>query len=135
MKSVYYTASATTSGGRNGHVKSSDGVLDLDLTMPKEMGGEGGSATNPEQLFAAGSPPASRTPYVGSPTGRTRTWVATPRSRRTSTSGSQMPAAASALASSLSVTYRTCHGMRLKHSWKRPTRGARIRGPQAGTSM
>ena len=54
MKTVYYTASATTSGGRNGHVKSSDGVLDLDLTMPKEMGGEGGSATNPEQLFAAG---------------------------------------------------------------------------------
>ena len=54
MKTVYYTASATTSGGRNGHVKSSDGVLDLDLTMPTEMGGEGGSATNPEQLFAAG---------------------------------------------------------------------------------
>ncbi len=48
-----YTASALTSGGRNGHVESSDGVLDLDLTMPKEMGGEGGSATNPEQLFAA----------------------------------------------------------------------------------
>ena len=49
-----YTASATTTGGRNGHVESSDGVLDLDLTMPKEMGGQGGSATNPEQLFAAG---------------------------------------------------------------------------------
>ncbi len=49
-----YTASALTSGGRNGHVESSDGVLDLDLTMPKEMDGEGGSATNPEQLFAAG---------------------------------------------------------------------------------
>ena len=54
MKTVYYTASATTTGGRNGHVESSDGVLDLDLTMPKEMGGKGGSATNPEQLFAAG---------------------------------------------------------------------------------
>ena len=54
MKTVYYTASATTTGGRNGHVESSDGVLDLDLTMPKEMGGDGGSATNPEQLFAAG---------------------------------------------------------------------------------
>ncbi len=54
MKTVYYTASATTRGGRNGHVQSSDGVLDLDLTMPKEMGGEGGSVTNPEQLFAAG---------------------------------------------------------------------------------
>ena len=54
MKTVYYTASATTSGGRNGHAKSSDGVLDLHLKMPKEMGGEGGNATNPEQLFAAG---------------------------------------------------------------------------------
>ena len=53
METVY-TASATTTGGRNGHVESSDGVLDLDLTMPKEMGGQGGSATDPEQLFAAG---------------------------------------------------------------------------------
>ena len=50
-----YTASATAHGGRQGHVESSDGVLKLDLTMPKEMGGEGGQgATNPEQLFAAG---------------------------------------------------------------------------------
>ena len=55
LKPVYYTASATTSGGRNGHVESSDGALDLDLTMPEEMGGPGGEgATNPEQLFAAG---------------------------------------------------------------------------------
>jgi lipoyl-dependent peroxiredoxin len=49
-----YTASATAKGGRNGHVKSSDGVLDLDVRMPKELGGGGGSYTNPEQLFAAG---------------------------------------------------------------------------------
>jgi len=49
-----YTAKATSSGaGRNGHVTSSDGVLDQDLAAPKEMGGAGG-ATNPEQLFAAG---------------------------------------------------------------------------------
>ncbi len=55
LKPVYYTASATTSGGRNGHVESSDGALDLDLTMPEQMGGPGGEgATNPEQLFAAG---------------------------------------------------------------------------------
>ncbi len=53
MKTVYYTASATTRGGRNGHVETSDGLLELDLTMPEEMGGEGGSGTNPEQLFAA----------------------------------------------------------------------------------
>ena len=52
---VLYTASATATGeGRNGHVRSSDGVLDLDLAVPAEMGGPGGRLTNPEQLFAAG---------------------------------------------------------------------------------
>jgi Ohr subfamily peroxiredoxin len=50
-----YTASATATGdGRNGHVRSTDGVLDFDLAVPKEMGGPGGALTNPEQLFAAG---------------------------------------------------------------------------------
>ncbi|APR84536.1 Organic hydroperoxide resistance protein [Minicystis rosea] len=49
-----YTAVATAEGGRTGHVRSSDGVLDLDLRMPKELGGPGGTGTNPEQLFAAG---------------------------------------------------------------------------------
>ena len=51
---VLYTAEATSAGeGRNGHVRSSDGQLDLDLAIPTEMGGAGG-ATNPEQLFASG---------------------------------------------------------------------------------
>jgi Ohr subfamily peroxiredoxin len=51
---VAYTASATATGdGRNGHTRSSDGTLDLDVRTPKELGGPGG-ATNPEQLFAAG---------------------------------------------------------------------------------
>ena len=50
-----YTASAVTSGGRNGHVESSDGTLDLDLSMPEGLGGPGNEGTtNPEQLFAAG---------------------------------------------------------------------------------
>jgi osmotically inducible protein OsmC len=49
-----YTAIATAEGGRTGHVRSSDGVLDLSLSMPKELGGPGGNGTNPEQLFAAG---------------------------------------------------------------------------------
>ncbi|MDQ3787175.1 MAG: organic hydroperoxide resistance protein, partial [Actinomycetota bacterium] len=54
MESLY-TAKATSTGlGRNGHVASSDGVLELDLSMPKELGGAGGAGTNPEQLFAAG---------------------------------------------------------------------------------
>lgn len=49
-----YTAAATAEGGRTGRVRSSDGVLDLPLSMPKSLGGPGGEATNPEQLFAAG---------------------------------------------------------------------------------
>ena len=53
MKALY-TASATSNDrGREGHARSSDGVLDVDIAVPKELGGPGG-ATNPEQLFAAG---------------------------------------------------------------------------------
>ncbi|WP_115717329.1 organic hydroperoxide resistance protein [Gallaecimonas mangrovi] len=53
MKALY-TAVATSTGGRDGSSKSSDGVLDVKLTTPKELGGAGGNGTNPEQLFAAG---------------------------------------------------------------------------------
>ncbi|MCY1411192.1 Organic hydroperoxide resistance protein OhrB [compost metagenome] len=49
-----YTATATATGGRDGRAVSSDGILDVKLTTPKELGGAGGEATNPEQLFAAG---------------------------------------------------------------------------------
>jgi osmotically inducible protein OsmC len=49
-----YTAEGTAWGGREGHSASSDGVLDLELRIPKEMGGPGGRFTNPEQLFAVG---------------------------------------------------------------------------------
>ncbi len=48
-----YTAEASAVGGREGHVRSSDGIVDVDVRIPVEMGGPGG-ATNPEQLFAAG---------------------------------------------------------------------------------
>jgi lipoyl-dependent peroxiredoxin len=51
---ILYTAEATATGGREGHVTSSDGALRVDLAVPKELGGPGGVATNPEQLFAAG---------------------------------------------------------------------------------
>ncbi|MCZ4243751.1 organic hydroperoxide resistance protein [Pedobacter punctiformis] len=47
-----YTAEVTAIGGRDGHIKSSDGLIEFDLRKPKELGGQGG-ATNPEQLFAA----------------------------------------------------------------------------------
>jgi osmotically inducible protein OsmC len=51
---VLYTATATATGGRDGRAVSSDNVLDVALATPKELGGAGGEATNPEQLFAAG---------------------------------------------------------------------------------
>ncbi|WP_211660325.1 organic hydroperoxide resistance protein [Pedobacter nototheniae] len=49
-----YTATATATGGRNGNVVSSDEVLNLEVRMPKELGGTETGYTNPEQLFAAG---------------------------------------------------------------------------------
>ena len=49
-----YTATATATAGREGRVKSDDGILDVALVLPKAMGGSGAPGTNPEQLFAAG---------------------------------------------------------------------------------
>jgi Ohr subfamily peroxiredoxin len=54
MSTLYTTEAISTGDGRNGEVRSSDGVLDELLAVPKEMGGPGGDKTNPEQLFAAG---------------------------------------------------------------------------------
>lgn len=54
VPNVLYTAHATATGGRDGHATSSDGVLDIKLSTPRELGGAGGNGTNPEQLFAAG---------------------------------------------------------------------------------
>lgn len=54
MIKAIYTATATATGGRNGKVTSSNGVLDLEVRMPKELGGANNDYTNPEQLFAAG---------------------------------------------------------------------------------
>ena len=53
IEKVLYTAHATSTGGRDGTTRTSDGLLDLKLAVPKEMGGAGGGV-NPEQLFASG---------------------------------------------------------------------------------
>ena len=53
MNIIYSTEALSTGGGRNGHVATTDGRIDLDLAVPTEMGGSGNGA-NPEQLFAAG---------------------------------------------------------------------------------
>lgn len=53
IKPIYTTEALATGGGRNGHTRTADGVVDFELASPKEMGGSGEGA-NPEQLFAAG---------------------------------------------------------------------------------
>jgi len=54
LSKVLYTAEATVQGGRAGHGRTADGRLDVELSVPEEMGGQGGPGTNPEQLFAVG---------------------------------------------------------------------------------
>src|SRR3546814_12962694 len=54
LEKVAYRAHAKATGGRDGRAVSSDNVLDVKLTTPRELGGAGGDGTNPEQLFAAG---------------------------------------------------------------------------------
>jgi len=51
---ILYTTEAVVEGGRAGHGRTSDGRLAVELSVPKEIGGEGGPGTNPEQLFAVG---------------------------------------------------------------------------------
>ena len=53
LQKVVYQAHATSTGGRDGTTRTSDGLIDLKLAVPKEMGGAGGGV-NPEQLFASG---------------------------------------------------------------------------------
>ena len=52
MENLYTISALSTGGGRDGHVASADGQIDLDVRPPKELGGQGGAA-NPESLFAA----------------------------------------------------------------------------------
>jgi lipoyl-dependent peroxiredoxin len=54
LSKVLYTAEAAVEGGRAGHGRTSDGRLDVELSVPADMGGQGGPGTNPEELFAVG---------------------------------------------------------------------------------
>jgi lipoyl-dependent peroxiredoxin len=54
VKTLYTATATATDGGRNGRTRTDDGKLDVELSMPEQMGGPGGEGTNPEQLFAAG---------------------------------------------------------------------------------
>ncbi|WP_367752940.1 organic hydroperoxide resistance protein [Flavobacterium sp. WC2430] len=53
MKAIY-TINATATGGRNGQVKSENGIIDLEVRYPKSLGGANDEYANPEMLFAAG---------------------------------------------------------------------------------
>jgi Ohr subfamily peroxiredoxin len=70
VKTVMYTAEAVVSGGRDGHARSSDGNLDVNLSTPAELEGSGGGGTNPEQLFAAGYAACFQSALMGVARGR-----------------------------------------------------------------
>src|SRR5438445_13818722 len=65
-----YTAEAVVEGGRQGHGRTSDGRLDVDLSVPVEMSGAGGPGTNPEQLFAVGYAACFQSTLMGVARGR-----------------------------------------------------------------
>ena len=54
MKALYTAVATATDGGRNGRTRTDDGKIDVQLSMPRSLGGPGGDGSNPEQLFAAG---------------------------------------------------------------------------------
>ena len=67
---ILYRAEAVAQGGRSGHVRSSDGRLEVDLAVPEAMGGKGGDGTNPEELFAAGYAACFQSALLAAATGR-----------------------------------------------------------------
>jgi Ohr subfamily peroxiredoxin len=70
VKTVLYTAEVTLQGGRDGHARSSDGHLDVQLSTPTELEGQGGPGTNPEQLFGAGYAACFQSALLGIARGR-----------------------------------------------------------------
>lgn len=70
LQKVLYTAEAIVEGGRQGHGRTSDGHLDVDLSVPEDMGGSGGAGTNPEQLFAVGYAACFQSALLGIAQGR-----------------------------------------------------------------
>src|SRR5829696_2424205 len=69
---ILYTAEAVVEGGREGHGQTSDGRLEVDLSVPEGMGGQGGTGTNPEQLFAVGYAACFQAALLNGANGRKR---------------------------------------------------------------
>jgi Ohr subfamily peroxiredoxin len=70
LKKVLYTAEAVVEGGREGHGRTSDGRLEVDLSVPATMSGDDGRGTNPEQLFAVGYAACFQSALLGVARGR-----------------------------------------------------------------
>jgi lipoyl-dependent peroxiredoxin len=70
LHKVLYTAEAVVEGGRRGRGRTSDGRLEVDLSVPEDMGGDGGHGTNPEQLFAVGYAACFQSALLGVARGR-----------------------------------------------------------------
>ena len=70
LEKILYTAEAAVEGGREGHGRTSDGRLDVELSVPETMGGDGGDGTNPEQLFAVGYAACFQSALLGVARGR-----------------------------------------------------------------
>jgi lipoyl-dependent peroxiredoxin len=70
LEKVLYTAEAVVEGGRQGHGRTSDGRLEVDLSVPAEMSGDDGPGTNPEQLFAVGYAACFQSALLGVARGR-----------------------------------------------------------------
>jgi osmotically inducible protein OsmC len=70
LPKVLYTAEAVVQGGRQGHGRTTDGRLEVDLSVPEEMSGDGGPGTNPEELFAVGYAACFQSALLGVARGR-----------------------------------------------------------------
>lgn len=70
LEKILYTTEAVVEGGRQGHGRTSDGRLDVELSVPDSMGGDGGQGTNPEQLFAVGYAACFQSALLGVARGR-----------------------------------------------------------------
>jgi Ohr subfamily peroxiredoxin len=134
MKTLYTAVATATDAGRNGRTRTSDGKLDLELSMPAEMGGPGGQGTNPEQLFAAG--------YAACFANAMRS-VARREKREDVVEGATVTAHVDigaigggrfGLAVALEVTVPRLDGEEAEELVARRTSAARTRTPRAGTS-
>src|ERR1700704_2913580 len=129
---ILYTTEAVVEGGRAGHGRTSDGRLSVQLSVPKELGGEGGPGTNPEELFAVGYAACFQSGLLSLAQGRK---LDASNSTITSRVESGPPVTA-VLAWRLRSTYtrRTCHVLKPRISCAGPTSSALTRTPRAATS-